>query len=281
MSAWTNDVCAQISSVTPDHASPFTATDIIVEGTFPFLPILGLSCYFNEISSPLTVLSPTSFTCQTPVIVSRKRQDVVDTLTLSVRSSASMVYLTHPGGFDLVNCFVDAFDRCSTCQDGSEARCGWCVEGNYCGLHHDCNGRVINKTDDCPFLEWMEPLTGHLEGGTTVTIIGNGYVNSTNLTCVFADTHVPAKYKNFTAITCNTPPSDVAQQISVTVYYFSRQFTTNSLSFQYVEEDSDDGVPLDIALGVGLGLVGLMVIVIAAAVIIVRRRLAKKRLREP
>ncbi|XP_064398635.1 plexin-B1-like isoform X2 [Halichondria panicea] len=72
----------------------------------------------------------------------------------------------------------DLASECSECiavRMGSEFACGWC--GGSCEVMQECSNTFITEGDSCPapVINSFTPMSGPVEGGTAITVIGTDF----------------------------------------------------------------------------------------------------------
>lgn len=107
--------------------------------------------------------------------------------------------------------------------DYSNGQCS-CLGGRY---GQDCSGRNAE-------LGALSPAMGPLRGGTAVTVIGQHFSSTSNITCRFWDDDrvTQAVYLNATAVVCDAPPFEMARGVSLHVIQ-GGHLSVNALVFRY------------------------------------------------
>jgi hypothetical protein len=107
------------------------------------------------------------------------------------------------------------------------------------------NDRVATLLTPLPAVHAVEPTRGALRGGTIVTVIGTGFVDSNSLLCRFgsaADSFTAASFINSTVVLCMSPPATATVSASAllldrTVSLFitndARAFSLATVTFTY------------------------------------------------
>ena len=80
----------------------------------------------------------------------------------------------------------------------------------------------------------MYPSSGPTEGGTVVSISGEGFFESGGIRCRFGDAVVPAHFVSFTQIQCATPYAELPQGVPVQIMVDDYSHRT-PLTFSYME----------------------------------------------
>ncbi len=80
----------------------------------------------------------------------------------------------------------------------------------------------------------IHPKSGIVQGGTTVTVSGHGFMNSTHLTCKFGTLPSAGIFLSQNQVSCRAPPS-VAGSVHVSVSNNGIDFSVDAANFQYVQ----------------------------------------------
>ena len=81
----------------------------------------------------------------------------------------------------------------------------------------------------------ISPEAGPTVGGTWVTLIGTGFVDTHLTLCKFGNTEATAyKYVNESHVACQTPPTSVMGQVDVSISFNSLQFEAAQQKFDYI-----------------------------------------------
>jgi len=75
------------------------------------------------------------------------------------------------------------------------------------------------------------PSIASVRGGTSVSVIGNNFLASTRMMCVFGDVLVSSSWINSTAILCKTPESILPGAVFFSIYFPGGQRRSTDMSF--------------------------------------------------
>jgi hypothetical protein len=77
------------------------------------------------------------------------------------------------------------------------------------------------------------PSIASVRGGTSVSVIGNNFLASTRMMCVFGDVLVSSSWINSTAILCKTPESILPGAVFFSIYFPGGQRRSTDMSFLF------------------------------------------------
>ncbi|XP_072307946.1 plexin-B1 [Eucyclogobius newberryi] len=139
----------------------------------------------------------------------------------------------------LYNCSVGRSD-CSRCHTADQKYgCVWCGGAQASCVYSDTCSQLVEKTCPAPVILSIEPLSGLLEGGTTVTITGSNLgqkpedilhsVSVAGVPC----TVIPSLYEVSSRIVCKTKASGGKTEGHVSVTVSGGEFGLSSQMFSY------------------------------------------------
>ncbi|XP_069574852.1 plexin-B1 [Brachyistius frenatus] len=139
----------------------------------------------------------------------------------------------------LYNCSVGRSD-CSRCHTADQKYgCVWCGGPQTSCLYSDSCSEPVQQTCPAPVINSIEPLSGLLEGGTTVTISGSNLgqkaqdilhsVSVAGISC----TVIPSLYEVSSRIVCRTKASGGEKMGHVSVKVSGGEFGQSSQIFSY------------------------------------------------
>uniref|UniRef100_A0A3B5ADW1 Plexin-B1 n=1 Tax=Stegastes partitus TaxID=144197 RepID=A0A3B5ADW1_9TELE len=143
------------------------------------------------------------------------------------------------GYLTLYNCSVGRSD-CSRCHTADQKYgCVWCGGPRASCLYSDSCSEPVQQTCPAPVIHSIEPLSGLLEGGTTVTISGSNLgqkaedilhsVSVAGVPC----TVIPSLYEVSSRIVCRTKASGGEKVGRVSVKVSGGEFGLSSQTFSY------------------------------------------------
>ncbi|XP_053171370.1 plexin-B1 [Scomber japonicus] len=139
----------------------------------------------------------------------------------------------------LYNCSVGRSD-CSRCHTADQKYgCVWCGGAHARCLYSDSCSEPVQQTCPAPVIHSIEPLSGLLEGGTTVTISGSNLgqkaedilhsVSVAGVPCAV----IPSLYEVSSRIVCRTKASGGEKAGHVSVKVSGGEFGLSSQTFSY------------------------------------------------
>ncbi|XP_023147836.2 plexin-B1 isoform X2 [Amphiprion ocellaris] len=139
----------------------------------------------------------------------------------------------------LYNCSVGRSD-CSRCHTADQKySCVWCGGPQASCLYSDSCSEPVQQTCPAPVIHSIEPLSGLLEGGTTVTISGSNLGQKAEdilhsvLVAGVPCTVIPSMYEVSSRIVCRTKASGGEKTGHVSVEVSGGEFGFSSQTFSY------------------------------------------------
>jgi hypothetical protein len=77
------------------------------------------------------------------------------------------------------------------------------------------------------------PSIASIRGGTSVSVVGNNFLASARLMCIFGDVLVSSSWINSTTILCKTPESVLPGTVSFSIYFPGGQRRSTAMSFLF------------------------------------------------
>ncbi|CAM9116223.1 unnamed protein product [Choristocarpus tenellus] len=259
-----------ITSVSPMSGPASEETTVLVNG-MDFEDAVGLTCIFGAYSVPAQWMSTYLVQCQAPGGEPGQSVPVQIAVGDETTSSgnAQFTYLAKrlvtgfspSSGSRAGGTLVEIYGNGITFSNGLRAEFGamnvpvafvnssrlQCTTvpslAGKVQLTVSLNGEALIQADkmvftfiDNPRVESLLPVRGSAAGGTLVTILGRGFVNSTSLACKFNGYEpVPAHYRSPEEVTCTSPGSKVAGLVPLEVTMNGVDFTQDGVLFKYDE----------------------------------------------
>ena len=308
-STWVRDTCPFVDLLTPPYTALGHATAVVFTGSFG-APSTALQCRYTYGSTVQLVLanttSSTSVSCLLPNIITPTSITIElgQMVTVKKKRALSFVkYVPDVFPFDFFNCAPPSnASSCGECYSAIQnteidPRCGWCGYDAFCADGYSCNSQygahfTPTTNNECPRLVSVVPSSGTMKGGTTVTLTGSFFFQSTSGTsCGFGSQLVPATVTSPTTLTCHTPSAaslslkKSGQSVAVDVFWNDVKFTLPG-DFRFTYKNQDNTATIVIATV--LSVIGFVLLLLVVLFVVFYRKIMENRdkrkflkLREP
>lgn len=312
---WTRNLCPYVDSTTPPYAAIGHASSLTWTGGFTGNVLSSILCRYNQNNALLampTTVNTTTIVCPLANLAGLNtlsantfKVDLVQQLggNSSKRATSYSSYVSNVVSFDIFSCQAPSVNNqtnCDLCAGAAgatiDSRCGWCAYDAYCADFYSCDTEYSNyiaSSTACPAVLGLNPATGPLAGGTTITVTGNLFFPNAPLTtsCSFNNQVVPAIVDSNTTVTCISPRASLLgvsssnTPVTLSILWNGEAFATSS-SIRFTYKNTDNTAT--IALATVLPIVGVILLVVLILFVVFYRKIMEKReasrflkLREP